>query len=97
MRWCYFERGVRYRASEFGYGMQQCVAEGDPRLSRHPGVSKEVPVGFQQMRLQFDLDTRCERRATGYPDSPDRTVYCVVYQTLSRPAKIDVEYRLRSG
>ena len=23
--------------------------------------------------------------------------YCVVYQTLSRPAKIDVEYRLASG
>src|SRR6266699_6250315 len=32
-------------------------AEGDLDFRGTLGVSKEVPVGFQQIRLQFDLDT----------------------------------------
>src|SRR5438132_13439548 len=32
-------------------------AEGDLDFRGTLGVSKDVPVGFQQIRLQFDLDT----------------------------------------
>ena len=71
-------------------------AEGDLDFRGTLGVSKEVPVGFQQIRLQFDLDTDAsEEQLATLVRLTER--YCVVYQTLSRPAKIDVEYRLRSG
>src|SRR6476661_8516240 len=71
-------------------------AEGDLDFRGTLGVSKEVPVGFQQIRLQFDLDTNAsEEQLATLVRLTER--YCVVYQTLSRPAKIDVEYRLRSG
>jgi uncharacterized OsmC-like protein len=70
-------------------------AEGDLDFRGTLGVSKEVPVGFKQIRLQFDLDTDAsEEQLATLLRLTER--YCVVYQTLSRPAKIDVEYRLRS-
>src|SRR5256884_803753 len=60
------------------------------------GVSKDVPVGFKQIRLKFDLDTDASegRLATLLRLTES---YCVAYQTLTRPAKIDVEYRATSG
>src|SRR5437660_10309672 len=71
-------------------------AEGDLDFRGTLGVSKDVPVGFQQIRLEFDLDTDAgEEQLTTLLRLTER--YCVVYQTLSRPAKIDVEYRLASG
>src|SRR6266516_4388030 len=61
-------------------------AEGDLDFRGTLGVSKDVPVGFQQIRLQFDLDTDAsgEQLAT-LLRLTER--YCVVYQTLSQPAK----------
>jgi uncharacterized OsmC-like protein len=71
-------------------------AEGDLDFRGTLGVSKNVPVGFERIRLRFDLDTdaTAEQVAT-LLRLTER--YCVVYQTLSRPAKIDVEYRPASG
>jgi len=71
-------------------------AEGDLDFRGTLGVSKDVPVGFERIRLEFDLDTdaRPEQVAT-LIRLTER--YCVVYQTLSRPAKIDVESQLTSG
>ena len=71
-------------------------AEGDLDFRGTLGVSRDVPVGFRQIRLQFDLDTDAsEEQLATLLRLTER--YCVVYQTLSRPAKIDVEYRLASG
>ena len=71
-------------------------AEGDLDFRGTLGVSKDVPVGFQQIRLQFDFDSDAsEEQLATLLRLTER--YCVVYQTLSRPAKIDVEYRLASG
>src|SRR5437868_9339356 len=71
-------------------------AEGDLDFRGTLGVSKDVPVGFQQIRLQFDLDTDAsEEQLATLLRLTER--YCVVYQTLNHPAKIDVEYRLASG
>src|SRR5947199_6333015 len=71
-------------------------AEGDLDFRGTLGVSKDVPVGFQEIRLLFDLDTDAsEEQLATLLRLTER--YCVVYQTLSRPAKIAVEYRVASG
>lgn len=70
-------------------------AEGDLDFRGTLGVSKEVPVGFQQIRLQFDLDTDAsEEQIATLLRLTER--YCVVYQTLNRPAKIDTMHRVTS-
>jgi uncharacterized OsmC-like protein len=70
-------------------------AEGDLDFRGTLGVSKDVPVGFQQIRLQFDLDTDAgEEQLATLLRLTER--YCVVYQTLKHPAKIDVSHRLTS-
>ncbi|PYI57842.1 MAG: peroxiredoxin [Verrucomicrobia bacterium] len=70
-------------------------AEGDLDFRGTLGVSKDVPVGFQQIRLQFDLDTGAsEEQVATLLRLTER--YCVVYQTLSHPAKISVLHRVIS-
>src|SRR5258707_2858217 len=92
--------GVTLRAVATALGIRlrdaTIHAEGDLDFRGTLGVSKDVPVGFQQIRLHFDLDSDAsEEQLATLLRLTER--YCVVYQTLSRPAKIDVEYRLRSG
>lgn len=66
-------------------------AEGDLDFRGTLGVSKEAPVGFQQIRLHFDLDTDAsEEQLATLIRLTER--YCVVYQTLRRPAEINVSY-----
>jgi len=65
--------------------------EGDLDFRGTLGVSKEAPVGFQDIRLNVQLDT----------DATDEQVqtlmrlmerYCVVYQTLRQPPAIEISY-----
>jgi uncharacterized OsmC-like protein len=64
-------------------------AEGDLDFRGTLGVSKDVPVGFKQIRLRFDLDTDAnEEQLTTLLRLTER--YCVVYQTLRQPAEINV-------
>ena len=66
-------------------------AEGDLDFRGTLGVSKEVPVGFQNIRLRFDLDTDAnEEQLATLLKLTER--YCVVYQTLARPPKIDISH-----
>ena len=67
-------------------------AEGDLDFRGTLGVSKDVPVGFQRIRLFFDLVT----------DAPSDQIarlielterYCVVYQTLSAGPDITIKHR----
>jgi uncharacterized OsmC-like protein len=62
-------------------------AEGDLDFRGTLGVSKEAPVGLTAIRLSFDLDTDAsdEQLAT-LLSLTER--YCVVYQTLARPARL---------
>jgi uncharacterized OsmC-like protein len=70
-------------------------AEGDLDFRGTLGVSKDVAVGFQQIRLHFDLDTEAtEEQLATLLRLTER--YCVVYQTLSHPAKISVLHRVIS-
>jgi uncharacterized OsmC-like protein len=67
-------------------------AEGDLDFRGTLGVSKDVPVGFKQIRLNFDLDTDAsDDQLATLIRLTER--YCVVYQTLSNPAKIEVSHR----
>lgn len=71
-------------------------AEGDLDFRGTLGVSKEVPVGFQQIRLKFDLDTDAsEEQLATLLRLTER--YCVVYQTLQHPPSIEVTHALSFG
>jgi uncharacterized OsmC-like protein len=89
--------GVTLRAVATALGIQlrdaTVRAEGDLDFRGTLGVSKDVAVGFQQIRLHFDLDTDAsEEQLTTLLRLTER--YCVVYQTLNHPAKIEVVRRV---
>jgi uncharacterized OsmC-like protein len=64
-------------------------AEGDLDFRGTLGVSKEAPVGFQNIRLRIALDTDAtEEQKSTLIRLTER--YCVVYQTLIRPPEIAV-------
>ena len=70
-------------------------AEGDLDFRGTLGVSKDVPVGFKEIRLCFDLDTDAtEEQIATLLKLTER--YCVVYQTLRHPAKIDISHHATS-
>jgi uncharacterized OsmC-like protein len=66
--------------------------EGDLDLAGTLGISKEVPVGFEKIRLQFDV-----RAPQATPDQlralrEKSEQYCVVMQTLLHPPKIETTW-----
>ena len=64
-------------------------AEGDLDFRGTLGLSKEVPVGFQSIRLQFILDTTAsEEQLATLLRLTER--YCVVFQTLAHPPLLTV-------
>jgi uncharacterized OsmC-like protein len=89
--------GVTLRAVATALGIQlrdaTIRAEGDIDFRGTLGVSKEVPVGFQKIRLEFGLDTDAnEEQLATLIRLTER--YCVVYQTLNRPPGIEVNRRV---
>lgn len=64
-------------------------AEGDLDFRGTLGLSKEVPVGFQNIRLQFTLDTDAPQEQL---DTLLRLTerYCVVFQTLAHPPNLAI-------
>ncbi|CAN5379322.1 OsmC family protein [soil metagenome] len=67
-------------------------AEGDLDFKGTLGVSKEAPVGFKNIRLQFDLDTDAtEEQMAGVKKLTER--YCVVYQTITKGVAVETKYR----
>ena len=67
-------------------------AEGDLDFRGTLGVDKTAPVGFQAIRLIFELETGCSDEQL---DTLMRLTerYCVVYQTLMGGVSIAVERR----
>jgi uncharacterized OsmC-like protein len=65
------------------------IAEGDLDFRGTLGVAREAPVGFEEIRLRFELDTPApaEQREK-LLQLTER--YCVVLQTLRMPAKLSV-------
>lgn len=90
--------GVTLQAVATGLGIElrdaSIAAEGDLDFRGTLGVSKEVPVGFQRIRLRFELDTDAPE------DQLDTLVrlterYCVVYQTLQTAPEIEIARSVR--
>jgi len=66
-------------------------AEGDLDFKGTLGVSKEAPVGFKTIRLEFDLDTDAgEEQLSALKKLTER--YCVVYQTLAKGVEVQTTY-----
>ena len=66
-------------------------AEGDLDFRGTLGVAKEVPVGFEQIRLHFDLETGAsEEQLTTLLKLTER--YCVVYQTLQGGVSVQTSH-----
>jgi uncharacterized OsmC-like protein len=89
--------GVTLRAVATALGVQlkdaTVRAEGDLDFRGTLGVSKDVPVGFQKIRLEFELDADAnEEQLASLVRLTER--YCVVYQTLSRSPGTQVAHRV---
>jgi uncharacterized OsmC-like protein len=68
-------------------------AEGDLDFRGTLGLSKDVPVGFQNIRLHFALDTDAsEEQLATLIRLTER--YCVVYQTLAHPPSLAVTRKI---
>ena len=66
------------------------IAEGDMDFRGTLGVSRETPIGFQQIRLRFELDSDAT------PEQKQKLLslterFCVIFQTLRSPATITTE------
>ncbi|HMG93618.1 MAG TPA: OsmC family protein [Chryseolinea sp.] len=76
-------------AIEFPLRDASIYVEGDLDFRGTLSVDRDVPVGFKNIRLKFDLDTDADA------DRIDKLIklterYCVVLQTLSRGNQIEV-------
>ena len=68
-------------------------AEGDLDFKGTLGVSKEVPVGFKNIRLKFDLNSNAtEEQLASLKKLTER--YCVVYQTLTNGVGVETAYNV---
>jgi uncharacterized OsmC-like protein len=66
--------------------------EGDLDLRGTLGIAKDVPVGFEQIRLRFDIDApeAAHEQLAALREKTEQ--YCVVWQTLVQPPKLQSEW-----
>jgi uncharacterized OsmC-like protein len=67
----------------------EVTVEGEMDLRGTLGIAKDVPVGFESMRLIFDIvaPTATPEQLRALREKTEQ--YCVVMQTLLRPPKIE--------
>jgi uncharacterized OsmC-like protein len=66
-------------------------AEGDLDFRGTLGVSKDAPVGFRVIRLNFELECDAtEEQMQSLAKLTER--YCVVYQTLSKGVSVETRF-----
>jgi uncharacterized OsmC-like protein len=87
--------GVTLRAVSTAIGVElrdaTIKAEGDLDFRGTLGVSKDAPVGFKNIRLQFILDTDAtSEQLQSIAKLTER--YCVVYQTLVKGISIETSF-----
>ena len=68
------------------------VAEGDLDLRGTLGIARDVPVGFEQIRLRFDVDApeATEEQLRALREKAEQ--YCVVMQTLTHPPRVETAW-----
>ena len=87
--------GVTLQAVATAIGIKikngEVKAEGDLDFRGTLGVSKEVPVGFNRIRLSFNLETDAtEEQMLSLAKLTER--FCVVYQTLNKGVQMESSY-----
>lgn len=90
--------GVTLKAVATALGIElasgEVRAEGEIDMRGTLGVDREAPVGFESIRLAFDLQTDAEPAALAkLLELTER--YCVVYQTLTKGAGVSVSHQIR--
>jgi uncharacterized OsmC-like protein len=70
----------------------EVTVEGDLDLRGTLGIAKDVPVGFESIRLRFDVvaPNATSEQLRGLHEKTEQ--YCVVMQTLMRPPKLQTEW-----
>ncbi len=68
------------------------TVEGDLDLRGTLGIAKDVPVGFESIRLNFDVaaSQATPEQIRGLREKTEQ--YCVVMQTLLRPPSLQTEW-----
>jgi uncharacterized OsmC-like protein len=64
------------------------TVEGDLDLRGTLGISKDVPVGFEQIRVNFDVAAPSATPEQLLALREKTEQYCVVMQTLLQPPKL---------
>ena len=75
----------------------EVTVEGDLDLRGTLGLSKEVPVGFESIRLNFDVAAPAATPEQLRALREKTEQYCVVMQTLMRPPKIETKWMDSGG
>ena len=70
----------------------EVIVEGDLDLQGTLGISKEVPVGFQSIRVRFDIDAPESTKEQVKALREKTEEYCVVMQTLLKPPVVKTEW-----
>ena len=70
----------------------EVTVEGELDLRGTLGISKDVPVGFDSIRLHFDVAApeATREQLSGLRDKTEQ--YCVVMQTLMQPPRLQTEW-----
>jgi uncharacterized OsmC-like protein len=70
----------------------EVTAEGDLDLRGTLGISKDVPVGFERLRLRFDITApnATPEQLSALREKTEQ--YCVVLQTLNQPPKVQTDW-----
>src|ERR1700685_3853663 len=70
----------------------EVTVEGDLDLRGTLGISKDAPVGFESIRLHFDVDApkATAEQLRGLREKTEQ--YCVVLQTLMRPPSLQTDW-----
>ena len=71
-------------------------AEGDVDLRGTLGVSADVPVGFDEIRLRFDIDSTASKAELDQLLTVTEQ-YCVIFQTLQNSPKTSVQLNIAQG
>ncbi|MFL5866763.1 MAG: OsmC family protein [Thermoleophilaceae bacterium] len=69
----------------------EVVVEGDLDLGGTLGIKRDVPVGFEAIRLRFEIDApdASAEEVNSLIEKTER--YCTVLQTLTEPPKVETE------
>jgi uncharacterized OsmC-like protein len=70
----------------------EVIVEGDLDLRGTLGIAKDAVVGFEAIRLRFEIDAPAatEEQLRALREKTEQ--YCVVMQTLTTPPKLEVDW-----